>query len=258
MKQTLTVTLIFFLALTTYAQQKPTAEEAENTIAGYLKEMQHWRKKKGEHNIDSVYAVNRLLVQFMSDIGYEGYTLNYDFKKLNALGMQVHTSDDHLCRTFCWEIVAYGSSHYYNYMITYYQSSTRAMSYINKEGTSMTDIYTIKTFDNRNVYLIREENDYDFKDRFSRLTAHVLKDGYFTLTNFFYNSGDSTTYAGYAYRLFSFADKEKKLPKAHLEENNKKMVIPIIKEGGVYQGDMFYKFDGMKFIYDSYVEKKKK
>lgn len=258
MKQTLTVTLLLFFSTSLFAQQHISQQEAEKRIVQYFKEMKHWRKKKGEHSIDSLYAVNRRLIQLMSDIGYEGYTLNADFKELRAAGMQIHTSDDKMVRTFCWEVVSYGTSHYYNYMITYYQSATRCLSFVNKDGTSMTDITTIQKFDGDNVYLLHEENKYDFHKRVSRYMAHTLKNGYLTLTTFFYNNNDSQSYAGYTYSLPTFSSKEPTPPQVKLSADKNTLMIPVISQGGKYEGeDLIYKFDGRRFVYDPTIEKKK-
>lgn len=258
MTRTLLILITFFLGSTVYAQQHIPQQVAEKTILDYFKQMKHWRKKKGEHSIDSVYAVNKRLVQLMSDIGYEGYTLSADFKNLQAAGMEINTSDDKMVRTFCWEVVTYGTSHYYNYMITYYQSTTRSLSFVNKEGTSMTDIITIQKFDGDNVYLLHEESKYDFHNRVSRYMAHTLKNGYLTLTTFFYNNNDSQSFAGYTYSLPTFSSKEEKLPTVKLAADKKTLIVPIINKGGTYDGnDLIYKFDGRRFVYDTYTEKKK-
>ena len=249
--------VLLFVASKSYAQQHIPQSKAEKGIINYLKQMKHWQKQKKEYSSDSVYAVNKRLIQLMSDIGYEGYTLSADFKNLKAAGMQIHTSDDQMCRTFCWEVISYGSSHYYNYMITYYQSATRSMSFTNKDGTSLTDIYTVHTYDSNTIYLMHEENRYDIKNRMSRYVAHVLKNGYLTITTFFYNNADSQTFAGYTYNLSSFSAKEQKIPQVRLSENKQEFFVPIINNGGIFSGnELVYRFDGRKFVYDTYTKKK--
>jgi len=253
--------IIIFITLsfscTLYAEHIPQ-KEAEKTILRYFKKMKYWRKQKSEHSIDSVYAVNKLLDQAMSDMGYEGYAITADFKDLVAAGMQIHTSDDKMVRTFCWEVVAYGTAHYYNYMVAYYQSAARSMNFVNKDGTSMTDIYTIQKFDGDNVYLLHEENRYDYRNRVSRYMAHILKNGYLTLNVFFYNNTDSQTFAGYNYSLPSFSFKEKNLPQIHFSQDKRQLFIPIIGKGGSFTGgELIYRYDGKRFAYDTYTEKKK-
>jgi hypothetical protein len=253
MKKLIQILLLILVCNGSFAQHT-SPEAAEDKIVVYLKKMSHYRHKKNRS--DSVYAINKRLLQFMFDIGFEGYILSYDFKKLEAAGIEIHTSDDGMVRTFSWEVISIGPMHYYNYMKSYYQDAKRSMSFTNTSGASLTDIYTIKVDDYKTYYLIREENKYDVKNRYCRLVSHTLHDGYLIISPYFYNNTDSQSFAGYTYDLASFSAPEKKLPPVRLSADKKELIVPVINEGGVYSDvDMIYTWHPNGFVYNRYTKK---
>lgn len=242
-------TLLLFCILSASAQSV-SPREAENKISGYLKKMAYWRQQHREDNIDSVYFYNDQLRIYLTDIQNNDFMLTSPFPMLKKAGMKISTSDDHMCRTYVWEVCSSAAMHYKASLLVY-KTGADIVGIIHREGMTTGNIHTIHTANGQTVYLILVENKYGLKDRSCGFAAYTIDNSFLTDKAFFYMGNDSQAYAGYRYDIASYKVHDDKLPPTSLTTDKQRVSIPIVKEGGVYKGqNMIYKFDGNKFVYE--------
>jgi len=225
------------------------AQKAEKTMIGLMKKMNYWRLQKGKHNIDSLYAVNQRLRNFLTQHDNVDYMLSYDFKKLMAAGMKISSSTDSLCRTFLWNVTMTGPIHYRNAMLMY-KANTFSSGTLYEKGSVVSDIQTLHTKKGQTIYLVHNENEYDLQNRYQGYFAYDIYDEYFEPKKFFYIGTDVQTSAGYHYDMSSFNKPYVKTQPISFSKDMKYLYIPIVLKDGAFEGDyLIYQFNGNEYHY---------
>ena len=236
---------------TTFAQntELADAQKAESTMVGFLKKMDYLRKQKTKSNLDSLYAVNQHLRDFIMQHNNLEYMLTYDFKKLKAAGMQIHTSADTLCRTFVWNVTFTGPMRYRNSMLMY-KANTFMSGNLYDKGAIVSDIITLHIKSGETIYLVHNEDEYQLENRYQGYYAYDINDEYFETKRIFFIGSDAQPSAGYRYDMSSFNKPYVKTQPVTFSKDMKYIYVPIIKKDGIFPGDyLIYEFDGNGYHY---------
>ncbi|MBA3829991.1 MAG: hypothetical protein H0X33_13705 [Taibaiella sp.] len=244
------ITVLLCLAGGSIQAQQPTASEIENTVCHYLQRLKYWQAQKADYSIDSAYEVNFKLRDYMNLMQHEALMLTAPFKKMAANGMVMQASEDGKCRTFVWLVTKSDAMVYRNSLLVY-NATTEVDGILHKDGFVTAGVHSLRTTTGSTVYLVNILNTYPKEDRSSGIGTYVIDGTIFADKLFFYGSVDSQAYIGYRYDIPTYKAPVSNLPLTRLSPGNKRVCVPIIRKGGKYEGlNIYYKYDGDKFVYE--------
>lgn len=253
-----------FCSFTSKAQ---TPYDVEQQIKSYMERIEYWKFKYEPEDTSFGYEVDRY--DSLSYINDEFY--NYMVEvcssmpqlmsyNMNIKDIKIATSHDKKLRTYSWEQYERDNKSRYESVIqfiTEHGSHSKSNGQVGGKKISRfyEDIYTIKTKDEKTIYLLKCKNklpnDLMRKAIVSYVLTKEIKDP-IIMADAFQKDKTTLSFIDYYYDYlsnYSFEDTKEEFD-IHLSKNNKKLYIPLV-DGEQMTGDwLVYVFNGYKFVYD--------
>lgn len=256
---------------TTEVIDKEVTKDVSSTIQQlmtYAKAIEHWGYgyTDNDENIskyDSLDIYNAKLKGFLIDIANkQPQILSADLEPLkDSTHLLIRKSTDKKLSIYSWDTENGGTMHFYDFVFQY-ATGSGSKAFYNETAESepdpsvfYSDIYQIKTNNNKTYYLTVGNGRYSTKDMSSGITAYTIENDKLIEAPIFVTPKKTYSNISYFFDYFlSSSEGGQLINDIHLSNDNKKLYIPVVisKDEGdaITSKSLVYVFDGEKYVFD--------